>query len=176
MVFVTHRSALRPAPLGADTPNWQGSGNDRRMRMQGGTITVVRALRFDASLLSAVLLRLRRDSVSREIGWTLGERGAVEIDVHFTPAPSEPGVYGPAWVTKGQLWDPAHLACAPIEVLVHARAADACELVLTPGRRLGPWWDRHQAELETLAIAAAEELAEELLWHATRGDIARIDA
>jgi hypothetical protein len=136
---------------------------------------VERALPIDATLLSAVLLRLRRDVVDRKARWTLGTRGAMEMDVHFVPASAAPGVVGPAWTTTARLWDPAHLALVTATVELAATSADRCELRLVAGE-LTPWWQERTREFVQLANAALDELAEELLWHATRRDIATTEA
>jgi hypothetical protein len=132
-----------------------------------------RALPIDATLLSAVLLRMRRDASGRMARWTLGERGAMELDVHFSPVPTTPGVSGPVWRSTGRLWDPDRLGLAPITVEVLANAADECGLQLLPEAPLQPWWQERTAALVALANAAIDELAEELLWHASRIDIAQ---
>jgi hypothetical protein len=138
-------------------------------------ISVRRMLPIDATLLSAVLLRLRREVAGRPNRWTLGDRGAMDVDVHFTPTASAPGVYGPAWATTGRLWDPEQLALATLTIELIARAADQCELQLT-ATELTPWWQERVDALTELAHAALDELAEEMLWHATRRDIANTEA
>ena len=138
--------------------------------MDAGSTSVERALPIDATLLSAVLLRLRRDVADRHARWTLGTRGAMEMDVHFVPASAAPGVLGPVWTTTARLWDPAHLALASATVELEATGADRCQLRLVT-MELTPWWHERARDLAQLMNAALDELAEELLWHATRRDI-----
>ena len=143
--------------------------------MNPGMVSAVRALPIDATLLSAVLLRLRRDVASRYARWTLGSRGAMEMDIHFAPRETALGLYSPVWATTARLWDPAQLAVAAATVELEAKSADLCELRLT-ATDLTPWWQAHRADLDDLAHAAVDELAEEMLWHATRRDISVTEA
>ena len=138
--------------------------------MDAGSTSAERALPIDATLLSAVLLRLRRDVADRQARWTLGTRGAMELDVHFVPATSAPGVLGPVWTTTARLWDPAHLALATATIELAATSADHCALRLLT-TDLTPWWQERAREFVVLANAALDELAEELLWHATRAGV-----
>ena len=50
-------------------------------------------------------------------------------------------------------------------------SCDACEVTLRPELPLTPWWSARIPMLEELAQAALDELAEELLWHATRAGV-----
>ncbi|MGQ0824176.1 MAG: hypothetical protein ACT4OX_03930 [Actinomycetota bacterium] len=141
--------------------------------MEAGSNIVRRALPIDAPLLSAVVLRMRRDAAGRQARWSLGDRGAMELDVHFSPVPGSPAVLGRAWTTTGRLWDPDQLAMATVIVELEARAADECELWLAPADALSPWWQERTEAFDILAKAAVEELGEELLWHASRVDISQ---
>ena len=82
--------------------------------MDPGGISVARTLPIDGALLGDVLLRLRRDSAASVLRWTLGDRGAAEVDVCFTSSERRPGRPPPA------LWN-------------HDRAGRR------PRRRCGPW-------------------------------------
>jgi len=126
--------------------------------MNPGVIRVTRTLPIDGALLSDVLLRLRRDTDGAVVRWTLGDRGAVEVDAHFA---SE----GAAWVTAGRIWNDGGLT--NVRLRVAATSDDAVDLMLTstdPGTRAG---------LDDLAHAVVDELAEELLWHAARAGVTR---
>jgi hypothetical protein len=57
-------------------------------------------------------------------------------------------------------------------VEVRAGTIDTCELTLRPAIPLSAWWTARTAALLDLARAALDELGEELLWHATRDDVA----
>jgi hypothetical protein len=132
--------------------------------MDRGGMSVARTLPIDGALLGEVMLRLRRDSPTPALRWTLGHRGAAEVDVCFTSA-------GPAWTTKARLWSHAGLVVTPATLQLVATGADEVRLTLEPilpparaGRNQG-------CDLLDLARAALDELAEELLWHATRAGL-----
>ena len=79
---------------------------------------------------------------------------------------------GPAWTTTARLWDPAAVAVAPAVVELNAVSTDTCELTIRPDLPLTPWWAARVPALLDLARAALDELAEELLWQATRDGVA----
>jgi hypothetical protein len=124
--------------------------------MDPGEIGVTRRLPIDSALLGDVLLRLRRDADGAVVRWTLGDRGAAEVDVHLASA-------GPAWITQGRIWNDGGLTNVNLRVV--PTSDDSVELSLeATGARAG---------LTDLAHALVDELAEELLWHAARAGIAR---
>jgi hypothetical protein len=143
------------------------------MEMYGGSISVARALPIDAALVDDVLLRLRRDASGSMVGWTLGERGSVEFDVEFFPVffGFTASGAGPAWTTTARLWDPAAVAVVAAVVELSAVSTDTCELVIRPHLPLTPWWEARRTALLEIARAALDELAEELLWQATRDGV-----
>jgi hypothetical protein len=130
---------------------------------------VTRTLPIDAALLSRVLLRLRRDAPGRHVRWTLGSRGTAELDLHFHRVTRSADTDPPTWTTPGRLWGPDGFDLVPVTVEVSAPATDECTVSLERGalERGAAWEDR----LADVAQAAVDELAEELLWHATRDDI-----
>ncbi|MDQ1435531.1 MAG: hypothetical protein QOF59_2347 [Actinomycetota bacterium] len=132
--------------------------------MHPGGISVERTLPIDGALLSEVLLRLRRDSVASALRWTLGTRGVAEVDVSFTTE-------GTQWATKVRLWNHAGLAVAAATLRVEATAVDSVVVTLEPTLPPAPAWGDTAEELTELARATLDELAEELLWHATRAGI-----
>jgi hypothetical protein len=138
--------------------------------MYGGNINVSRALPIDAALVGDVLVRLRRDTNGSTMGWTLGDRGSAELDVDFFPVFFGFGSNGagPAWTTTARLWDPQAVAVALAVVELNAVSTDTCDLVIRPDVPLSPWWAAHTSALLELARTALDELAEELLWQATR--------
>ncbi len=129
--------------------------------MNPGGISVGRTLPIDGALLGEVLLRLRRDSAAPALRWTLGNRGAAEVDVSFTSA-------GTAWTTKARLWNHSGLAVAAARLQLEALSADEVRLTLEPTLPPAAAWGDDAGDLLDLARAALDELAEELLWHATR--------
>jgi hypothetical protein len=145
------------------------------MEVRGGTINMVRGLPIDAALIGDVLVQLRRDALGYPIAWTLGNRGSADLDVEFFPVLSAAngalaegaGPY-PAWTTTARLWDRDGLAVLHSVVEVTAVSGDACKLTIRPAMPLTPWWSARMPALLDLAQAALDELAEELLWHATR--------
>ena len=132
--------------------------------MDAGGISVVRALPIDPAIVSGMLHALRRDTPGSATGWSLGRRGSVEIDVEFVH--TEP----PRWTSTARLWDPEAVAVVRAVVDLTVVEPDACELSIRPSLPLSPWWSARMPALLDLARAALDELAEELLWHATRED------
>jgi hypothetical protein len=143
------------------------------MTVRGGTIAVVRELPIDAALVRDVLVQLRRDALGCPITWTLGERGSADLDADFFPVPTEADDASdrPAWTTTARLWDPDGLAVCHAVVELTVATADACELLVRPELPLTPWWSARGDMLIALAMAALDELGEELLWHATRAGV-----
>ena len=141
--------------------------------MFGGNISVTRALPIDAALVEDVLVRLRRDASGSTVTWTLGARGSAELDVAFFPVFfgfTSSGA-GPAWTTNVRLWDPSAIAVAAAVVELNAVSTDTCELAIRPEVPLTPWWEARLPVLLEIAQAALDELAEELLWQATRDGV-----
>ncbi|HEX5614989.1 MAG TPA: hypothetical protein VFZ83_07500 [Acidimicrobiia bacterium] len=127
------------------------------------TAPVAHRLPIGADELERVLMRLRRDSVDQQIRWTLGDYGACELDATFLRVASGGPV---AFAARGRLWDRAHLALAPVAIVISIRTREECEIEARPGA-LAPWWQRHPDQYRRLARAAVEELVQELLWCAT---------
>ena len=127
--------------------------------MDPDSIGVQRTLPIDGALLGEVLLRLRRDSPASVLRWTLGGRGAAEVDVCFTSD-------GPQWITTARLWNETGigLAMTAATLRVVASSADEVCVTLEPAPPAGP-------EVSSVARAAVDEFAEELLWHATRAGL-----
>jgi hypothetical protein len=131
--------------------------------MTSGELKVRRTVPIDGALLADVLLRLRRDAESSVMRWTLGERGTAEVDVHFVGD-------GDAWTFTGRIWNDTPssgpgLALTNVRLRVEANADDSVQLLLVSAATATP-------ELDALARAVVDELAEELLWHAARAGIA----
>ncbi len=154
----------------SDGADGAASFRDRGPGPAGG-ISVVRTLPIDAALVNTVLLGLRRDTAGSSAGWSLGGRGSAEVDVDFLRAPTQPA----SWTTSARLWDPEAIAVVRAAVDLTAVSADACELAIRPDIPLTAWWSERLPALLELARAALDELAEELLWHATRDGIAARD-
>jgi len=134
--------------------------------MDGGNITAARTLPIDAPLIGDVLRRLRRDTRGAAARWMLGAHGSAEIDIDFFPVIT-PGD-APAWTTTARLWDPDAVAMVRVTIELTAASADTCTLTARPDLPLAPWWSARTPALLDLALATLDELAEELLWHATR--------
>jgi hypothetical protein len=132
--------------------------------MDAGGISVVRTLPIDPAIVNGVLLALRRDTPGSATGWSLGRRGSAEVDVDFfrTGAPD------PTWTATARLWDPHAVAVVRAVVDLAVVEPDTCDLSIRPNLPLSPWWSARVPALLDLARAALDELAEELLWHATR--------
>ena len=129
-----------------------------------GVISVGRTLPIDGALLDDVMLRLRRDSFTPALCWTLGKLGGAEVDARFTST-------GPSWTTEARLWSHAGRAVTAATLHLEATGADEVRLTLEPvipAARAGGF---QSCGLLDLARAAVDELAEELLWHATRAGL-----
>jgi hypothetical protein len=122
--------------------------------MEPGRISVTRVLPMDSPLLADALRRLRRDATGGVLRWGLGDRGTVEVDATFTS-------HGPAWTTGARLWDTRGRALALVSLELVADGTDVALTLRAPA-----------PELCDLAQAVVDELAEELLWHATRESVA----
>jgi hypothetical protein len=131
--------------------------------MEPGRESVTRTVAIDGAFLGDVLLYLRRDAAGPVLRWTLGDRGTVEIDACFDTCDT-------GWKTAARLWSPNGLAVAA--AVVHATSLQSDEVVLTLEPTLPPrgWGDRAEP-FATLAESALDELAEELLWHASRAGL-----
>jgi hypothetical protein len=123
--------------------------------MDPAGISVERTLPIDSALLGEVVLRFRRDSTAPALRWTLGDRGTAEVDTCFTSA-------GSGWTTNARLWSPTGAAVTTATLRLVATDADEVRLSLEP---------QPEPILSELAQAAVDELAEELLWHATHTGI-----
>jgi hypothetical protein len=138
--------------------------------MDGTNLVVGHRLPIDPGLLHAALLRLRRDTLGREARWTLGALGALELDAQFVADADPPS----SWRTNARLWDPDRFAFAPVLVRVSPSAVDECELGIETTGPLDDFWAIRTEALSAIAHAAAGELGEELLWHASRPGIAQL--
>ena len=132
--------------------------------MDAGGISVVRALPIDPAIVNGTLLALRRDTPGSATGWSLGHRGSAEVDVDFVRT----GAPDPTWTATARLWDPEAIAVVRAVVVLTVVGPDGCELSIRPELPLARWWSARMPALLGLAQAALDELAEELLWHATR--------
>jgi hypothetical protein len=139
--------------------------------MAGG-VSVARSLAIDGALVPSVLTRLRRDVPGGVARWTLGDRGSAEIDAEFLPILAESGAIEPAWNSTARLWDPDGVAMLAAVVEIRSTSVDTCGLTLRPATDLAPWWEARRPALIRLAHAALDEMAEELLWHASRDGVA----
>ena len=78
-----------------------------------------------------------------------------------------------SWTFTGRIWNDAAntgnwLALTNVRLRVEANADDSVQLLLVSAAPATP-------ELDALAGAVVDELAEELLWHAARAGIATQD-
>ena len=132
--------------------------------MDRGGMSVARTLPIDGALLGDVMLRLRRDSPTPALRWTLGNSGTAEVDICFTPS-------GPAWTTKVRLWSHAGVVMTPATLELVATGDDEVRLTLEPIVARVAVGGASASALLDLAHAALDELAEELLWYATRAGL-----
>jgi hypothetical protein len=131
--------------------------------MEPGSESVTRAVAIDGAFLGEVLLYLRRDAAAPVLRWTLGDRGTAEIDACFDTCDT-------GWTAAARLWSPNGLAVAA--AVVHAEVGRSDEVALRLEPTLPPrgWGDR-AGPFTALAECALDELAEELLWHASRAGL-----
>ena len=125
--------------------------------------SVTRTVAIDGALLDAVLLHVRRDAAAPVLRWTLGDRGTVEIDARFDSCET-------GWKATARLWSPNGLAVAAAVVYAEAVRSDEVALTLEPTLPPAGWGDGAEP-FTALAECALDELAEELLWHASRAGI-----
>jgi hypothetical protein len=131
--------------------------------MEPGRESVARTVAIDGAFLGEVLLYLRRDAPAPVLRWSLGDRGTVEIDACFDTCDT-------GWKTGARLWSPSGLAVAA--AVVYAEAASSDEIVLRLEPTLPPrGWGEQAEPFTALAECALDELAEELLWHASRAGL-----
>ncbi len=126
--------------------------------------SVERALPIDAALLGDVLLRLRRDSRASALRWTLGDKGAAEVEVAFASD-------GPEWTSRARLWNYAGMGMTTATVRLVAVAPDEVRLTLEPTASATSPSGDDAVSMSDLGQATVDELAEELLWHATRAGL-----
>lgn len=128
---------------------------------QLGTLDIERTLPFAPALVPDVLGQLWRATAASPLRWTLGDRGTAGIDLPFVPAN---GTRGPArWKSNARLWTRAGSEPVVVVISLRGRGDDAVDLTL----RLADG-QRERTEDMDLARALVAELAEELLWHASR--------
>ena len=125
--------------------------------------SVTRTVAIDGAFLGDVLHYLRRDAAAPVLRWTLGERGTAEIDACFDSIDA-------GWKAAARLWSPNGLAVAA--AVVYAEAVRSDEVALTLEPTLPPaGWGEGAEPFTALAECALDELAEELLWHASRAGL-----
>jgi hypothetical protein len=127
------------------------------------TVSATRRLPIDGALVGEILLHLRRDAGGAAIRWTLGDRGVVEVDVNFETEAEAPH----AWTVPARLWDTRGMALLNCALEV-AATPDAVVVSLESVGPVPVWWHTRIPQLAALIEAAIDELAQELLWHATR--------
>jgi hypothetical protein len=131
--------------------------------MEPGSESVTRTVAIDGAFLGDVLLYLRRDAAAPVLRWTLGERGTAEIDACFDTCET-------GWKAAARLWNPNGLAVAAAVVYAEAARSDEIALTLEPTLPPQGWGDRAEP-FTALAECALDELAEELLWQASRAGL-----
>jgi hypothetical protein len=131
-------------------------------------ISITRRLPIEGETLGHVLARLRAETCGTTLRWSLGERGSCEFDLRFDRDVLDADGARIGYESTALLWDPA--GCSPATVTVTLLGCDDGEsqLDFVPGEALGTWWTAHLAAYLDLAHAALEELAQELLFQATR--------
>lgn len=136
-----------------------------------GSIEVTRALPIDAVLLEAVLLDLRRDAEGTAMRWTLGDKGVAEVETAFLPSIETDVQDAPTWSASARVWDAGGLVVASATVRVIAATPDGATITVHPSAALPAWWETRLPAFLDLLRAVLDEVAEELLWHATRDRI-----
>lgn len=128
---------------------------------------VARLLELDAGRAGAAVLSLRREFGGLTERWKLGDLGTFEIDAAFVGVTLQASTFAPQRITtSGRLWVEGVLAVAPVEVALLSTAKPPSELAITPIGLLPPALAADPASYRLLALAALDELAEALLYHA----------
>ena len=130
-----------------------------------GVSSATRTLPVDAVLLDEAVLQIRRDTEGSVLRWTLGRRGAAEVETDFVR-------HGLGWTTSVRLWNASGLAVAAAMLRCMPAGADQVCVTLEPTLPAAPAvWGDDGAELFDLARVALDEFAEELLWHVSRAGL-----
>jgi hypothetical protein len=98
------------------------------------------------------------------VRWTLGDKGAAEVDVNFASQ-------GARFTTAGRLWDRTGLSIINVTIALEVTSPDSARLSLELPAEPSRWWQARADQLDGLCHAALDELAEELLWHAARAGV-----
>lgn len=131
-------------------------------------ISITRRLPIEGESLGPVLARLRVETCGTTLRWSLGDRGSCEFDLRFDRqvVDADGAVLG--YESTAALWDPAGCSPATISVRLVGCEDHESQLEFRPSEAIGEWWTAHLAAYLDLAHAALEELAQELLFQATR--------
>lgn len=128
---------------------------------------VARLLELDAGRAGAAVLSLRREFGGISERWTLGGLGTFEIDAAFVGVTLQATTFAPQRITtSGRLWVDGVLAVAPLEIALLSTAKPPTELSIAPVGLLPPALAADPTTYRTLALAALDELAEAILYHA----------
>jgi hypothetical protein len=134
----------------------------------GGDGQVARLLDMHAARAAAAVLGLRREFAGVTQQWTLGDHGTFELDAAFvgvTLTAASP--FGHQRIsTTGRLWRPRDLVVVPVDVTLASTRRPPTEVSITPEGPLPPLFAADRDAYLALALAALDELAEELLFHA----------
>jgi hypothetical protein len=131
-------------------------------------ISITRRLPIEGDVLEHVLDRLRAEACGTTLRWSLGERGTCEFDLRFDRKVLDADGTPIGYESTSALWDTAGCSPATITVTLVGCEDHESQLDFVPGETLGAWWTAHLAAYLDLAHAALEELAQELLFQATR--------
>ncbi len=128
--------------------------------MEVAATGVTRRTPIPAALLGDVLHDLGRDAAAPVLRWKLGHRGTAEIEARFETCAA-------GWRTVARLRSPDGLDIAAATLLAEPAGADEVALTLRPALPATSWNELPDG-FPLLARCVLDELAEELLWHASR--------
>jgi hypothetical protein len=129
-----------------------------------------RRLGLAPRLASRALLRLRRDTPGARRRWTLGRFGSFEMQADLVGISASPA---PEVHIPGRLWDPAGTTMTGVDVEITPVGTTGVDVAIVPAQRLPEWFREGDLEhWDALVHAALDELCEELLWYASREDVA----
>ena len=131
-------------------------------------IRVARAIALNAIETAAAILGVRREMQGATHRWNLGAYGSFEIDGQFVGLTlnAQRRVGDQRIETTGRLWSPDGMAVVGVTVALESAFAPPTQASITVANHLPPYFNDNADGLRALALAALEELCEEILYHA----------
>ena len=133
-------------------------------------LRIGRAVSLNSIETAAAVLGVRREMSGAHHRWTLGVYGVFEMDSQFVglTLSAQTRAGDQRIETTGRLWSPDGMAVVSIAIALESALAPPTQVTMTPTSTLPPTFSNDLTALRTLALAALEELCEELLYHAAQ--------